>query len=118
MPLFAVEDEKPVRLARKAIDAAEAKARTAAFLWEIGCEEIPASWLARTMRELEERTVKELEAVGLEATGLTVSGTLRRLIVHAPAIGIQYFIWEADRRGLNVIAPDVSGLFEPPEENW
>jgi len=32
--------------------------------------------------------------------------------------GIQYFIWEADRRGIDVIAPDISGLFEPPEEVW
>lgn len=32
--------------------------------------------------------------------------------------GIQYFIWEAARRGYDVIAPDISRLFEPPEENW
>jgi hypothetical protein len=32
--------------------------------------------------------------------------------------GIQYFIWEAERRGLDVIVPDISRLFEPPEENW
>ena len=32
--------------------------------------------------------------------------------------GIQYFIWEANQRGINVIAPDVSRLFEQPKEQW
>ena len=73
-------------MSARAKSKSKAKSKTAAFLWEIGCEEIPASWLARTMRELEDRTTKELEAVGLDAPGLAVSGTLRRLIVHAPRL--------------------------------
>jgi hypothetical protein len=32
--------------------------------------------------------------------------------------GIQYFIGEAYNRGLEVWAPDISHLFEPPPENF
>ena len=32
--------------------------------------------------------------------------------------GIQYFIWEATRRGIQVMAPKESRLFEPPENVW
>ena len=32
--------------------------------------------------------------------------------------GIQYFIWEAQRRGIDVYAPEETGLFEPPPDNW
>ena len=32
--------------------------------------------------------------------------------------GIQYFLWEADRRGIEVIAPDISKLFHPPPDQW
>jgi len=32
--------------------------------------------------------------------------------------GIQYFIWEAERRGIEVIAPRESNLFEPPAEKF
>ena len=32
--------------------------------------------------------------------------------------GVQYFIWEAVRRGIKVVAPDVSKLFEPPPEDF
>jgi hypothetical protein len=32
--------------------------------------------------------------------------------------GIQYFLWEANRADIEVIAPDESKLLELPEENW
>ena len=32
--------------------------------------------------------------------------------------GIQYFIWEANRLGIDVFAPEESKLFEPPENVW
>lgn len=32
--------------------------------------------------------------------------------------GVQYFIWEAVKRGIKVVAPDVSKLFEPPPEDF
>jgi len=32
--------------------------------------------------------------------------------------GIQYFIWEALRRDIDVICPEASHLFQPPEENF
>ena len=56
------------------------------FLWEIGCEEIPASWLSRTIRELEERAKKELAEAGLDATAVASSGTMRRLVLHVPKL--------------------------------
>ena len=56
------------------------------FLWEIGCEEIPASWLSRTIRELEERAKKELAEAGLDAGSVASSGTMRRLVLHVPKL--------------------------------
>ena len=32
--------------------------------------------------------------------------------------GIQYFLWEAKRLGIDVFAPEESRLFELPPENW
>lgn len=32
--------------------------------------------------------------------------------------GIQYFIWQANQLGIQVIAPEASRLFEPPEETF
>lgn len=32
--------------------------------------------------------------------------------------GIQNLIWEANRRGIKVLAPDISKLFEPPPEDF
>jgi hypothetical protein len=32
--------------------------------------------------------------------------------------GIQYFIWEASRRGIEVICNQESKLFEMPSEQW
>ena len=52
------------------------------FLWEIGCEEIPASWLPSLIEQLRERFEKELAEAGFPATQVVSSGTLRRLVVH------------------------------------
>jgi glycyl-tRNA synthetase beta chain len=50
------------------------------FLWEVGCEEIPASWLAPLIEELRERLEKELSALGLELKAVESFGTCRRLV--------------------------------------
>jgi glycyl-tRNA synthetase beta chain len=52
------------------------------FLWEIGCEEIPASWLPPLLEELRGRFEKELEALALEPASVESCGTLRRLVLH------------------------------------
>jgi glycyl-tRNA synthetase beta chain len=52
------------------------------FLWEIGCEEIPASWLARLIDEVRERVERELAGLGLEPKEVASFGTCRRLVVH------------------------------------
>ncbi|MCI0411060.1 MAG: glycine--tRNA ligase subunit beta, partial [Acidobacteria bacterium] len=58
---------------------------TLPFLWEIGCEEIPADWLPDTIDQLKRRFEKELSQAGLAAK-LTAFGTPRRLVVHAPGL--------------------------------
>jgi glycyl-tRNA synthetase beta chain len=55
--------------------------KKAPFLWEIGCEEIPASWLPTLIAELRERFEKELAEVGLPTSRIASSGTLRRLVL-------------------------------------
>jgi glycyl-tRNA synthetase beta chain len=56
------------------------------FLWEIGCEEIPASWLPRLLPELKERFEKELSALALEPERVESYGTLRRLVLHVTGL--------------------------------
>jgi glycyl-tRNA synthetase beta chain len=56
------------------------------FLWEIGCEEIPASWLSRLIADLKERFEKEIAPLGLEPARVESFGTLRRLVLHAPGL--------------------------------
>ena len=56
------------------------------FLWEIGCEEIPAPWLPKLVPELKERFEKELEALALEPKRVESYGTLRRLVLHVTGL--------------------------------
>lgn len=56
------------------------------FLWEIGCEEIPASWLPKLVEELKERFERELEALALEPKSVESYGTLRRLVLHVSGL--------------------------------
>ena len=56
------------------------------FLWEIGCEEIPASWLPKLVTELKERFEKELASLALEPKRVESYGTLRRLVLHATGL--------------------------------
>jgi glycyl-tRNA synthetase beta chain len=56
------------------------------FLWEIGCEEIPAPWVGRLVPELKERFEKELSALALEPKEVESFGTLRRLVLHVSGL--------------------------------
>ena len=68
--------------------------KTVSFLWEIGCEEFPASWLPRTLEQLGERFHKELDRHGFGEADVKVYGTLRRLVIHVPKLTEK----QADRR--------------------
>ena len=52
------------------------------FLWEVGCEEIPASWLPSLLEQFRDKFEEELAEAGLPDTQVVSSGTLRRLVVH------------------------------------
>ena len=56
------------------------------FLWEIGCEEIPAKWLSPLIEDLRDRLAEELKEVALDHGKLEVYGTLRRLVAHVPRL--------------------------------
>lgn len=60
--------------------------KTRAFLWEIGCEEIPASWLPRLIDRLGELVERRLSEAGLSPKNLHATGTLRRLVVNVPKL--------------------------------
>ena len=60
--------------------------RTRPFVWEIGCEEFPASWLPDTLHQLGRVFGEELERLGLAGGKVEVYGTLRRLVVHVPKL--------------------------------
>ena len=55
----------------------------AEFLLEIGCEEIPASWLADLEKQLAAGALKALQGAGLEPADLVSAATPRRLVVGA-----------------------------------
>jgi len=60
--------------------------KTAPFIWEIGCEEFPATWVPRTLDQLGEQFHKELEQHGFGEAEVKAYGTLRRLVVHVPEL--------------------------------
>lgn len=64
------------------------------------------------------KAIKDCEAENIPAIGFwgIMQASENEYTYQRP--GIQYFIWEADRRGLDVFAPDISKLFHPPAENW
>ncbi|MFQ5789505.1 MAG: glycine--tRNA ligase subunit beta, partial [Acidobacteriota bacterium] len=56
------------------------------FLWEIGCEEIPADWLPGVTEQLRRLFARSLEGAGLGKGVVEVYGTPRRLVVHVPEL--------------------------------
>ncbi len=56
------------------------------FLWEIGCEELPAGWLPGLLEQLKAKFSSELEKAGLGVVPVEVYGTLRRLVVNVPKL--------------------------------
>ena len=60
--------------------------RKVPFLWEIGCEEFPATWLPDTLEQLGSQFKKQLQQHGLDEAEVEVYGTLRRLVVHVPRL--------------------------------
>jgi glycyl-tRNA synthetase beta chain len=56
------------------------------LLWEVGCEEIPASWLPALLTEIRDRVAKELASLDLAPKKVDSFGTPRRLVVHVPEL--------------------------------
>ena len=56
------------------------------FLWEIGCEEIPADWLPGLLEQVQTQFTRRIEEAGLGPVTVEVYGTLRRLVVHVPKL--------------------------------
>jgi hypothetical protein len=64
------------------------------------------------------KAIKDCERLGVKQIGLygIMQASANEYTYQRP--GVQYFIWEAVKRGIKVIAPDVSRLFEPPPEDF
>src|SRR3990170_3535593 len=60
--------------------------KTLPFLWEIGCEEIPADWLPGIIEQLRAQFGTRLKESGLGDPDVQVDATLRRLVVHVPRV--------------------------------
>jgi hypothetical protein len=69
-----------------------------------------AYMLALGILECERRSLKQIGIFGV------IQAAPNEYTYQRP--GIQYFIWEATKRGIKVIAPRESNLFEPPQEKW
>jgi hypothetical protein len=64
------------------------------------------------------KAIKDCERMGIKQIGLfgIMQASPNEYAYQRP--GVQYFIFEAVKRGIKVIAPDVSKLFEPPKEDF
>lgn len=64
------------------------------------------------------KAIVDAEKLGVKQIGLwgIMQASPNEYVYQRP--GIQYFIWEAGRRGMKVLAPEVSKLFEPPKEDF
>lgn len=71
------------------------------FLWEIGCEEIPADWLRGLLEELRDSFDGRIRELGIGGSDVEVYGTLRRLVVHVPKLPVR----QLDRREVNTGPP-------------
>lgn len=62
--------------------------------------------------------IKDCEQHGIDKIGLfgIMQASPNEYQYQRP--GIQNLIWEATKRGIHVIAPDISRLFEPPPEDF
>lgn len=64
------------------------------------------------------KAIDDCERMGIKQIGLfgIMQASANEFTYQRP--GIQYLIWEATQRGIKVVAPDVSKLFEPPPEDF
>jgi glycyl-tRNA synthetase beta chain len=60
--------------------------KRSSFLWEIGCEEIPAPWLQPLVHDLKALFENELSALALDPKSIESYGTLRRLVLHVSGL--------------------------------
>ena len=103
------------------------KSKTLEFLGRVRPPRLLGKFNAETIGEMRARSfvpVENVEAVG-DKEVVTLSTSTGTFIAEGFAShntfqrpGIQYFLWEAKRLGIDVFAPEESRLFELPPENW
>jgi hypothetical protein len=64
------------------------------------------------------KAIKDCEVLGIEQIGMwgIMQASPNEYTYQRP--GIQNLIWEAAKRGIKIMVPDVSKLFEPPPEDF
>ena len=55
-------------------------------IFEIGCEEIPARFMSRFLKELKSRSAQELKAERIGYSKIETYGTYRRLVLYIEKI--------------------------------
>ena len=81
------------------------------FLLEVGCEELPASFVEKAYRDLADSLSKELEAVGVKQSDPVVYGTPRRRIESFPELAATQPDSSKEQRG-----PSLAAAFTPEGE--
>lgn len=79
----------------------------AEFYMEIGCEEIPARTMARSLNDLRERVQKLLEEEKLTFDSVEAIGSARRFVVRVPALAERQ-----ESRNERIMGPPVSIAFK------
>ncbi|MEI8282103.1 MAG: glycine--tRNA ligase subunit beta [Armatimonadota bacterium] len=78
------------------------------FLLEVGCEELPASFVERAYTDLAAALSKELDALGIKNSEPVAMGTPRRLIVSFPDLKARQEDGTKEQRG-----PSLSAAYGP-----
>ena len=74
------------------------------LLLEVGCEELPASFVAKALQDLKELLTKGLDDLGIRQSEPVVFATPRRLIVSFPVLAARQQDSEKEQRGPSVKA--------------
>ncbi len=94
-PWKAAKPEEPVNETHPEIEkTSESQSdKTAPFLFEIGCEELPVGDLKSALNQLEERVSILLEEIRLPHKEIKIYGTPRRLVVYVDGLTLRQEDW-------------------------
>ncbi len=81
-------------------------------------EEFCPFMFTSTIAFMQAKAIQDCIKLGIKKIGLFGIMQASKTEYEYQRPGIQYFSWEAEQRGIKMIAPDISKLFDLPDENF